>query len=51
MKRVLREEINSMKSLMNINEDFVTVSSVGFDNITTDNDSTVTPEVEVTPAK
>jgi ribosome-binding protein aMBF1 (putative translation factor) len=40
MKRVLREEIISMKSLMNINEDFVTVSSAGLDNITTDNDST-----------
>jgi len=45
MKRVLREEINSMKSLMNINEDFVTVSSVGFDNITTDNDSTKSDKI------
>jgi|694.fasta_scaffold00077_11 hypothetical protein len=45
MKRVLREEINSMKSLMKINEDFVTVSSVGFDNITTDNDSTKSDKI------
>jgi hypothetical protein len=45
MKRVLREEINSMKSLMNINEDFVTVSSAGLDNITTDNDSTKSDKI------
>jgi hypothetical protein len=45
MKRVLREEINSMKSLMKINEDFVTVSSGGFDNITTDNDSTKSDKI------
>jgi hypothetical protein len=45
MKRVLREEINSMKSLMKINEDFVTVSSGDFENITTDNDSTKSDKI------
>ncbi len=34
-----------MKSLMKINEDFVTVSSGGFDNITTDNDSTKSDKI------
>jgi len=45
MKQVLREEINSMKSLMKINEDMITVSSGGYDYLTTDNDATSSDKI------
>lgn len=45
MKQVLLEEISAIKSLMKINEDMITVSSGGYDFVTTDNDATKTDKI------
>jgi len=45
MKDILREEINSIKSLMELSEDFITVSSGGYSWLNTDNDATASDKL------
>jgi len=45
MKSVLREEINSMRKLMNITEDLISVKDGGYSYINTDNDATSTDKI------
>ena len=45
MKSVLREEINSMRKLMNITEDLISVKDGGYSYINADNDATSTDKI------